>query len=573
MQTIHPLPSELVAKIAAGEVVERPAYAVKELLDNAIDAQATEIFLDIQESGLKKISITDNGIGMSKEDLRECFKPHTTSKIKHTEDLFNIRSLGFRGEALWSISSISAVIIKSRPRDSETGFALDLQEGEINSFTQIGMPHGTRIEIFDLFKSVPARLKFMRSLQTEFRHIFDIVTSFALAYPHIGFILKHNNKTILNFAPHEDRAQRAGILFGSDLYENLIPLNHTHEFIQLHGFVTKPQAAVNSQLKQFIFVNNRRIYDRIIASTIKQAYGTLLEPKIQPAFLLFIDLPPERVDINIHPRKEQVAFAETALISKAVTTAVVQSLSQQNIAYHDLRWKRGEYINHTPVAFSLREGKTDSYAAKLLKEQTEPWNVNKSEILKSSDIIQIHNTFIILQTKSGLLMIDQHAAHERILYEQFLDAFQTEVDKKETYNLEKPELITLGLQGAQTIHEHLSELEKIGFEIEEYGQHEFVIKSAPLIYKDKDLTQLIVELLEDMNSHNPELKVDSQSNKMLSFLACRSAIKAGDKLTKEQARNLIEKLQQSNIKYTCPHGRPVQVELSLREIQRLFHRV
>jgi DNA mismatch repair protein MutL len=574
MQTIHQLPPELVAKIGAGEVVERPAYALKELLDNAIDAQATEISIEIEESGLKKIAVSDNGSGMSKEDLRESFKPHTTSKLHSIEDLHTIHQFGFRGEALWSIASISDLSIKSRELGSDNGHVAELKGGHLEALSAIGMPFGSVVEINNLFNNIPARKKFMRSAQSELRHLLEVVTATSLAFPTIGIQVKHNNKIHYNLPKNQSLLERTLQLFGHELQSSLINLEHDQQYISLHGFITKPQAAIQSSLKQYLFVNNRRIYDKIIASTIKEAYGTLLEPRMQPAFIIFLQIPPERIDVNIHPRKEQIAFAELSLVTKAVYEALTTTLTRHNLIYQDARWKKGEYSNHKPSTFLLREGGTTGYAAKLLKNQVEPWSVNNAtEILKTSDIIQVHNTFIITQTKNGLIMIDQHAAHERILFEQFLAEFQNEFSKKNTLDLEKPQTISLGIQGYTLLTDSQSELEKIGFKMEPLPGNQFIIKTIPLLYKDKDITRLILEIVDELIQEKTPRLVDSQSHKMLSYLACRTAIKAGDKLTKEQAKNLLEKLQQTNTQYTCPHGRPVQVELSLYELYRIFHRV
>ncbi len=573
MQTIHQLAHDVVAQIAAGEVIERPAYAVKELLDNAIDAHATEIDIEIEDSGFKKIRITDNGIGMSKEDLRESIKPHTTSKITSIEDLHSIHSFGFRGEALWSIAAISDLTITTKQKESDTAFQLELHAGEIESLNQIGAPTGTTIEIRNLFKNVPARNNFMRSRSTEFRHILEVISNYALAFPKVGFKCTHNSKIILNFPPDQTLIQRVTSLYGATLQENTVPLAHEHEYTLLSGFVTSPQASVNSHVKQLLYVNNRRIFDKKISSQIKEAYGTLLEPRIQPAYIIFLSIPAERIDVNVHPRKEQIAFSEPQLIAKAVYEGVIKALGQNNLSYHDMRWKRG-YNAHTESFSTLREGNTHSYAAQTLKENVDTWSVHdQSKVLRSSDIIQVHNTFIIAQTKNGILMIDQHAAHERILYEQFLEAYQNEAGKKEQYTLPKPLIYSPGVQGYQLMTEYMSELEKVGFEIEPYGHNQYLIRAIPLVYKDRDIIQFITEAMEDLNEEKLHKTIDAQSHKMLSFLACRSAIKAGDKITKEQALNLIDKLKNAKIPYTCPHGRPVQVELSLREVLKLFHRI
>jgi DNA mismatch repair protein MutL len=572
MQSIHELSQEVIAKIAAGEVIERPVFALKELLDNAIDAYATTIKIDIEEGGLKKIHVIDNGIGMGKEDIRESFKPHTTSKIHTAHDLSSITSMGFRGEALWSIASISTVQIKSKEKDARNGNLIELHNGELQKMIPIGMPDGTEVLVEHLYENVPARKKFLKSCAREFQEILELTVKYALAYPEVAFLLKHNGKKYIDVVKDQDVAQRAGILFGGQLYENLLPLHHEHEYIKVHGFITKPQAAVTSTDKQFIFINKRVISDKMISTTVKSSYGTLLEPRSYPIFILFLEMPHERVDVNVHPRKEQVAFAQPTILKEAIDKAVIQTLAEQNLMYHDLRWKKGDYINNTPVVMHLREGGTRTYAGNILKQATNSWSMYTDTIpSEQTEVTQLHNLYLVLQTRLGILLVDQHAAHERILYEQFLKEFKREKSKKEQQLLKDPLVVQLSITDREIAQSNKKVFEELGFVFAQ-NTDGLIITHIPKLFKDRNLQKLIEEILLDIRNDEEVKEVDSKTNKMIAYIACRAAIKAGDKLSKEHAKKLIKQLNEVENKYTCPHGRPIQIEISLNELHTLFHR-
>jgi DNA mismatch repair protein MutL len=568
MAKIHQLSPEIIAKIAAGEVIERPAYAIKELIENAIDAKASFIKVELDKAGLAKIIISDNGSGMTKEDLFECFKPHTTSKIQTEDDLFSVTSMGFRGEALSSLATISEMTIRSRYESESIGTEIVLVNGEIEKNSPFGMPKGTEIIIRNLFNATPARKKFINNPAVEFKLITELLTGISLAVPEVGFSLIHNSKKILEFPQNQSLFERARSILGQQATGNLITLQGEDSYVTIKGFIAKPQFSSNSGNRQFMFVNRRKILDRQLSAIIKEAYGTLLEPKTQPIFILFIDLPSERVDVNVHPRKEQVAFTDQSLINKTIKQAIVEVLSKENLIYNDRRWQKGEYAPTTFPQWSLRDGDTRSYAGQLLKETTVPWTV-QTETLKSSDIIQMHNLYLITQSNSGMVIIDQHAAHERILYEQFLNDFQKLKERQHIYIL--PTAITLHVSVLEqvVIVDNLKVFNDLGFDIDIETS---TIHAVPELFKDRNIPELIKELVEDI-SEGRELKdIDTKSHKMLAYLACRTAIKAGDALSKEEAKNLIQKLSQCSNKYTCPHGRPIQIIMSLNELHHQFHR-
>lgn len=572
MPKIHQLPPHVIAKIAAGEVIERPAYAVKELIENALDAKADYITIQLEEAGLKKIIVTDNGEGMSYEDIQECFKPHTTSKLSQEDDLTGITSLGFRGEALASIAAMSSVTIKSRTSDSSAGTIVALKAGNITKLSPVGTPIGTTVIVDHLFSHVPARKKFLKTPTTELRHSIETVFRYALAYPHIRFFLSHNKKTLLDLPKKQDMHDRLRIIFGNDITSNFIPLDHEASYLKISGFLAKPQVATYSQSKQFIFVNNRYITDKSIALSVKEGYGNLLEAKAYPVFVLFLALPYETVDVNVHPRKEQVSFIDNRFIADTVKLAVTETLKKHNLTFHALRWKIDPlYDPTTEQLYSPRKGNLSSFAGQLLKDAISPWDMRETtQILQQSNYTHLHNLYIVTQTKNGIVFVDQHAAHERILYEQFAKNFEQK--KQESYALSKPYPLRLPVTETVLLEEHSEHLQQYGFIIENFQYNTFRITHIPLVFKDQDLITRIRELLDILAKENTVQMITGKHMRMLSYLACRSAIKAGEKLTKKQCKELVEKLEQTSNNATCPHGRPTKITISLQELNRLFKR-
>lgn len=559
MSSIRALPDDVISKIAAGEVVERPAFAVKELVENSIDANATSITIDIEESGLKKIAVIDNGEGMDKDDLSLSFLPHTTSKISGMEELAKVRSFGFRGEALHSISAISRMVVQSRTIDMQGGNELFIEGGIPQGVKKIGMPVGTSIFVYDLFFNTPVRKKFLKSGTAEARHILDIVIQMALAHPSIGFKFIHNQKVVIDLPREQDLEERMNIILGNSLSRDLLPIYLSQDDTQLHGFISRP-LAVTAGNKPFLFVNKRSVQNQVLSTIIKQSYGTLLEPRALPFYLFFITLPHQYVDVNVHPRKEQVHLANEQAVLDFVRKAVSTTLQANNLTY--------QFRNEE--ADALRDGGTHTYAAELLRGEVEPWGKETSKV--TGDVLQIHNLYLVVQTKNGAMMVDQHAAHERILYEQFLEEFEKQKSKKQSHVLKKAEMVDMSLTDAETVREYLPELQVFGFDIEEFGTNVFKINAVPQLFMDRSISELLLEAVHDLQAGTGLKSVDIRSHKMLSYLACRTAIKAGDKLTKEQMKDLINKLAETKTQYTCPHGRPVKIDITMRELERMFKR-
>ncbi|HEX8932284.1 MAG TPA: DNA mismatch repair endonuclease MutL, partial [Patescibacteria group bacterium] len=333
-KNILPLTPEIISKIAAGEVIERPAFAVKELVENSIDAKADKISIVLEQSGLKKIMVTDNGIGMSKEDLLESFKLHTTSKLFSLDDLEKIKSLGFRGEALASIAAISKLTLQSRVGHRPNGTKIELVDGQIKDIAPIGMPPGTVVTVNNLFYSVPARKKFLKTPPTEFRHILQVLTNLVFANPQIHFYLVHNKKIIFDLPKTKDPLERIKFFLGNNIFINLLPVQYQNDFIAISGFVSKPHLPISLNNKHYFFINNRGVTNQLIEQAGKEGYGTLLPAKAKPVLILFLSIPYELVDVNVHPRKEQVHFANQQLVYDAVEKAVRETLTKNNLTFY-----------------------------------------------------------------------------------------------------------------------------------------------------------------------------------------------------------------------------------------------
>lgn len=561
MTKIHLLSPDLVAKIAAGEVVERPAYAIKELVENSVDAGADYIRIDIEKSGLQKITITDNGEGMSGEDIKLCYQSHTTSKISAESDLQAIKCMGFRGEALASIAAISNLTIRSKTAAQKAGTEVELTAGKVEDISPVGMPAGTSISVENLFYTVPARQKFLKSPQTEFRISLQIISNIALAYPQIRFFVTHNKKTVLDLPKNQNILERVKELLGESTFKNLVPVSVEDSYISLSGFIAKPQLSTHSPQKQYVFINGRTVRSKLISSTVKDTYGTLLEPDAYPIFIFSLKTPYEMVDVNVHPRKEEVAFHNDKLITSAVSTAVTNALNENNLTFYDNRWQKSKR-NKSDI-LQIRDGGTSTYAAEILKQELP----KKTKISKSADIIQLHNLYLITETENGFLMIDQHAAHERILYEKLKRSFESKRKQPEKFTLLVPLELELSITDQETLDEHKNIFAELGFIIDDNR-----VVEVPELFHDRNIEELITEMIDDLAEGKEIHNLDVRSERMLSYLACRSAIKAGDKITKEQAKEICSQLATCQNQYTCPHGRPTQIEITSDELAKLFMR-
>jgi DNA mismatch repair protein MutL len=569
MPRIHALPPSVIAAIAAGEVAERPATIIKELIENALDAQATQISIYLED---EKIIVSDNGSGMDEIDLALSIQRHTTSKIQTAEDLLRVQSFGFRGEALASIGSVSRLTIQSKTAEQTAGQELVVQFGQMVSQKPIAAPNGTTVIIENLFYQTPALLKFLKKPHIELRFITEAVTTAALSHPEVSFVLSKQKKVVLQTAQNQTLPQRLATLFGPEMASHFLPIQINQPSFQLSGLLGAPQLARQTKTHQFLFVNQRPISHSPLTQRIKDAYGSLLAPRSQPTFILQFVLAPASVDINVHPRKETVKFFDEARLLQLIQQSIEEVLLAKNLTYRAQQPNLSWQLQEPPTAYTPFSRQASDLTHDLLRQSAEPWKFTES--VEQTPIFQLHNTYLVMQTDEGMIMIDQHAAHERILYEQY----KQELEKTDStggsasYQLPHPLLLRFSQADYQTLEAHFSTLTQIGFTTEPFGENTLRVTSVPPSLKDRNLQRLFNEFIDDLIQEKPIKSVDSLAHRTLAYLACRNAIQAGDPLTLEQRQELLEKLNQTPNRYTCPHGRPTTVTWEKKDLEKLFKR-
>lgn len=552
MNTIHVLPPELVTKIAAGEVIERPAFVVKELIENAIDAGATQITIEVTKGGLESIMVADNGIGMSASDLFLAWQRHTTSKLAPDSDLTKIHTLGFRGEALASIAAVSDVTLQSRRAEDLGGNIVTLSHGKLLESGMVGMAPGTIVKVAQLFVGLPARRKFLSTAQTEWQHCLRIIEAQTLAHPEVRFMVKHNAKLVLD-VPSQTQLERMEAVLGTEVVKESFPFDHQTGAVAIQGFLSTPQLSFHTNIPSYFIVNQRVIKNKALSQAIKESYRGLLKVEATPFFLLYLQVPAEMIDVNIHPRKEEIKFLNELELCQSLVNQIVSITKRQNLSY---RW-------------STPKGDTKSFAAAAVKSDV---IAGLKKISPTTPIIQLHNLYLVTQTDQGVLLIDQHAAHERILYERLSESYLKLKKHPKTIQFPRPKKLTLPLSQVNILEDNLATLESLGFKIEPVSAHAYLIHAVPEFFQDRNILQLFQEILTDLENHVALSDIDQHTNRMLAFLACRLAIKAGDKLTDSAMRELIHDLSLTKTAYTCPHGRPTHIEFSLLELEKAFGR-
>ncbi len=601
---IKVLPNNLINQIAAGEVIERPASIVKELVENAIDAGATRVEIDITAGGLERIEIRDNGYGMSPEDLRLAVIRHATSKISSEADLFNISSLGFRGEALPSIASVSRLLIKSRPVEAEQGYSLALIHGSDGGERVVGMPHGTIITVTELFQNVPARLKFMGSSRAEAARITTLYQQVALSHPEVAFHYYRDGKEIAHTSGDGRVLNTITALFSAELARNLVAVDfHYHEYT-VTGLVSKPDYAKSNRKQEFFFLNKRIIEDTTIRHGLESAYGQMLNNRKFPVAFLYLKLPASDVDVNVHPAKREVRFTRNADIHALVYGGVREALAnhqsvQQNappekpyIASSQYSAKRDKdlYIKREipRLDLEIREQST------VFQSQTKVWdeviedsplttasnpsggqspqspfeNIDSQEAFSQIMVLgQIHDSFIVLQNKKGMVVIDQHAAHERIIIDRLRNQ---QTDRVIQYfaiplTLSFPNLIF------NTIKDYLPEINQLGLITEPFGTNSLIVRGIPEFLTGKLQVSEIKSIFTDVFGEGN--KIATWYDNMLIEISCRAAIKIHQSLTRSEIIGLIKHLAQAENWRFCPHGRPTIWEVPFSELERIFKRV
>lgn len=579
------LPESIASKIAAGEVVQRPASAVKELIENSIDAGAKNISIIIKEAGKKLIQVVDDGCGMSPEDATVAFRRHATSKISTLEDLENIQTLGFRGEALAAIAAISQVELKSRRMSDEVGTKVRIDGGLMLEIVEDSAAVGTSIVVKNLFYNTPARRKFLKSDNTEFRHIFDVIQRVALAYPELSLTFISDDETMLKLRPSSS-AERVKEIFGEKLSQALFNFTEESEFATISGFLGKPDFARKGKTEQYLFLNRRPIINRSIYHAIFQGYENLLEKGSFPLFIVFLTIDPYRVDVNVHPSKMEVKFDDEQSIYRFVLSSVRRALSAKNLIpvmemREEKNFKEKSDTKQRTVRWEellyRQQPTTEVIAGNKIPAQTlhphDVTNIDKVVSPKpetfSVPLWQIHNKYIIVPIDEGIMIVDQHAAHERILYERTISRLQTK--NRQSQQLLFPHTLEMTVGNVTLVKQLMPLLEELGFSIKIFGKTTVIIDGVPVDVKPGDEKTILQDVIDLFREDEHKIKLEPRERLAKSY-SCKAAIKAGDSMNEEEMRTLLAQLYATEIPYVCPHGRPVMIKLSLSDLDKRFGR-
>jgi len=639
MGQIRLLPPALISRIAAGECIERPASVVKELVENALDAGAGRIDVVIEDGGRGLIQVTDDGGGMDADDLVLSVTQHATSKIQGDDDLFNIQTMGFRGEALASIGAVARLKLTSRRPDSDVGHVIAVDGGEVSPPRPCTAPRGTTIEVRDLFYPVPARRKFLRTNQTEMGHITEQVARIALAHPEVAFSLRHQERLTHRLAATQDRRQRIGDFYGEDLARVLMPIRREGTGILVDALVAPPAESRGSGKWEYLFVNGRYVRDRFVSHAIKEAYRSLIDPSRFPVAFVFITITPGDVDVNVHPTKVEVRWRDSNYVHGQVLAALREKFLGSNFD-HRLRTPREDDAHRERVREAMVDFFRNSPAATTAaprpqtpvpptegpgKDRTSPLPTgdlarddspasrpapvgpNEHAILplppRESPVagpgllprapfghaepssppardlpappppraIQIHNAYLVAQTDDGLMIVDQHALHERILYEELRQRIAEQ--RLESQRLLLPEIVRVPADRLEALETHADTLARMGIELTPAGPQSVALQAFPtLLFERVDAPRFVRDLLDLLAEQGTRPKADTLVHEILDMMACKAAVKAGDPLTGDEIAALLQRRTLAERSSHCPHGRPTTLRLTLKDLERQFHR-
>lgn len=611
---IRILPDTLVNQIAAGEVIERPASVVKELVENAIDAGASSIEITLVDGGKSLIAVADNGKGMAREDLELAVERHATSKLPD-DDLFHIGYLGFRGEALPSIASVARLSVTSRSRQAENGWRMEVNGGVKQSPVPAASAAGTRVEVRDLFYAAPARLKFLKTAAGEVTQCVDIVNRIALANPQISFYLidEQKKKISLNACQGElfdARLKRLSDVMGREFGENSLLINAERDHLRISGYVSLPTYNKANSLSQYLFVNNRPVRDKLLLGAVKGAYQGVLEIGRYPLCALFFDVDPDYVDVNVHPTKAEVRFFDGAAVRGLLVSAIRNALtagSRQTAAPANLASFLQDSLENASLTAPLLMSDDKEEAAFLndchqpapsafrrtlpplpsrprtavLPELERKFSVraeedDNSRYADADGVLgqakaQFHNTYIISQTEDSIVLIDQHAAHERIVMEKMKKALN-EGRKPATQMLLIPEIVELDACDKQRLLENAENLDQLGLSVEEFGPSAVIVREIPALIKDCDTQKLVHDLAEQIAEWGSDFALTEKLNHIVATMACHGSVRAGRSLNLAEMNHLLREMEQTPNSGQCNHGRPTYIELKLKDIDKLFHR-
>lgn len=608
MSFIQKLPSNLINQIAAGEVIERPASVVKELAENALDAGATEIDIVLRDGGKTYISVSDNGQGMGLEDLKLSIERHATSKLSH-QDLFNISTLGFRGEALPSIGAVSRLKITTRTKDSPEGWSLSVEGGSVQDCLPAASAPGTKIEVRDLFFAVPARLKFLKTNTIETQHVVDFVQRLALAYPQRKFSVTADQKSIFSYSPQDHSSEgllkRVTQVMGSKFENDALSIDSNRDGFSLSGFISLPTLNRSNAQLQFFFVNGRPIRDKLFSAAIRVAYQDFLAHDRHPLVCLYLNAPARSVDVNVHPAKTEVRFEDNQFIRSFLIGSLKQSLSgmqhrsassvahdiltsfqpkesfqQMNLGGPSGQRSPASYTHSSSPIFSpykkpptFSEGQISASLyenqAIQVSEKEETQRQDMEQFPLGAACTQVHENYIVAQTKDGLVIVDQHAAHERILYEKLKQQVTEHSVKSQILLI--PEVIELPKKEHEALIKNHESLIEFGIVLESFGENSVLVREVPTLLVKSNISQLISDLAEQLSA-DEDLVLQKKINEVCSSLACHGSVRSGRRLSVSEMNDLLRQMENTPYSGQCNHGRPTHVELKLKDIEKLFGR-
>ncbi|MDO8726996.1 MAG: DNA mismatch repair endonuclease MutL [Candidatus Methanoperedens sp.] len=569
MPTIRILDEATVNKIAAGEVIERPASIVKELIENSIDAGATDIKIDVKNGGKKLIRVTDNGCGMDREDATLSFVKHSTSKIHRIEDIENVLTMGFRGEALSSITSVAKVEIVTKTKDELAGTRVIVHGGKLVRIIDTGAPDGTSVTVEELFFNTPARKKYLKSDSTELSHIVDMVTKNALGHNNVSFSLLHNGKELIR-SPASQLNETILQIYGQEVSRSMLPVNFNSRFANITGTVSKPEITRGNMDAQSFYINSRNVTSRALSFALRKGYGTLLPQGRFPIAVLNISVDTAEVDVNVHPTKNQVRLSHEWEIAEALTLAVNEALLDKDLVPPVKTTQSLLYDKIDSPTMVREEGPQfrapvkDTQRRLQRTELRSGENVNKPHI---KVLGQVDALYVVAETKDGLVIIDQHAAHERILFEQVRGSKRTD-----SQELIVPINLDLDPKEKVLMKECIPYLEEFGFQISVFGPDAFAIVAVPSVLGKLEDPGLVHDIIIDILSEGKIKDETGIFDRVTKSIACRGAIKAGANCTYEQMERLLEQLFMTENPYTCPHGRPTMVSFNREALDKLFKR-
>mgnify|MGYP000950719700 CR=1 FL=1 len=585
--TIRVLPDVLISQIAAGEVVERPAAALKEILENSLDAGATDIQIDLEQGGIKRIRVADNGGGIAHDELALALTRHATSKIASLADLEQVASLGFRGEALASIAAIARVQLTSRSADAEHAWAVQAEGGRLDVPAPAARATGTTIDIQDLFFSTPARRKFLKTEATEYAHCAETVRRLALANPQVSFTLIHNGRTQLRLNA-EPASARVRQVLGEAFEQNSIAVEAAAGVLRVSGWVIRPSAATGSRDSQHVFVNGRYVRDKLIVHALKEAYRDVLHHQLNPAYCLFIELPPDLVDVNVHPAKTEIRFRDSRGVHQFLFHAVERLLSAPVAADAAVAAARPSQTSPQPgwvaprqTAMPLQVNEAMAFYAPLDRGG----RAQDSEVVPSMRLVpddgadapplgyalaQLHGVYVLAQNAQGMVLVDMHAAHERVVYEKLKTALDARAVPAQTLLI--PVALTVDARDVAEISPHLDQLAGIGFELSVTSPTSVAVRSVPWLLKDADPVELTRAVLAEVAEFGVARLLAERRNELLATLACHGAVRANRRLTLPEMNALLREMEATERAGQCNHGRPTWFQVSLEELDAMFMR-